>query len=135
RLPLEEEAAAIAAIDARQDLDERRLAGSVLAYERVDFPAPELEAHIVERSGAGERLGQPLDAEQVAILLRHRSTLRLFAALPDGEIALLVPVARHEPAVLAALDVDVLLRHHEDRRDIAAGLLAVERPVHFVNGL
>ena len=52
--PVEKHRAAVALIDAGDDLDHRRFARAVLAHERVDFAAVKIELHAVERLHAGE---------------------------------------------------------------------------------
>ncbi len=42
--------------DPRQDLQQRALTGAVAADDADDLPRPDLEAHVVERPGAGRRL-------------------------------------------------------------------------------
>ena len=49
--------ARVGAMDAGQDLHQRRLAGAVLADERHDLPGRQLEVHAVERDDAGKPLG------------------------------------------------------------------------------
>ena len=52
------------ALGAGHDLDQRRLAGAVLADQRVDFARAKIERDAVERADAGERLGDGLSGEQ-----------------------------------------------------------------------
>src|SRR5205814_696732 len=56
-LPVDEELALVRLDDAGQDLDESRLAGPVLADERVNRRGVDLEAHLVERLDAAVALG------------------------------------------------------------------------------
>src|SRR5580704_4671068 len=56
-----------------QDLDQRRLAGAVLADERVDRTAVDVERHIRERPLPGKGLRQVLDRHQRRSWLGHRS--------------------------------------------------------------
>ena len=51
---------------AGEHLDQRRLAGAVLADQRVDLARAQVEVDAVEGPGAGERLGQPADAQDRA---------------------------------------------------------------------
>ena len=51
---------------AGEDLDQRRLAGAVLADERVHFARGDIDADVVERDLARERLRQVLDSERVS---------------------------------------------------------------------
>ena len=48
--------AAVGAVDAAQDLDQRRLAGAVLADQRMDLTGPDRERHVVQREGRLEAL-------------------------------------------------------------------------------
>ena len=64
-LALEAEGAGVWRIDAGDDLHQRRLAGAVLAHQRMDVAALEAERHVVERQNAGERFAHVLDFEQV----------------------------------------------------------------------
>ena len=61
---------ASARVDAGENLDQRRLAGAVLAEQRMDLAATDVEIDRVERQRAGEALGQAGDREQ-----RRRSAL------------------------------------------------------------
>src|SRR5919204_343233 len=51
--------------EAREHLDQRRLAGAVLADQRVDLAAVEREVDAVQRPRAGERLAQPADRQDL----------------------------------------------------------------------
>ena len=72
-LAVEEHPPAVGAVDARDDLPERRLAGAVLADERVDRAAPDGERHARERLDAAEVLGDVLELE-VRTFCRLRSS-------------------------------------------------------------
>ena len=61
-------------IDAGEDLDQRRLAGAVLADQRRHFARPQRETDIVQRAHAGKALG---DA-------RHRQDRRASAPMSCG---------------------------------------------------
>jgi hypothetical protein len=69
---VERERALVGRVDAGQDAPERRLAGPVLADERVALAALDRQAHRVERARAAEALadGGELDAGHAAILRR-----------------------------------------------------------------
>ena len=64
RAPADRDGAAIGRFGAGHDLDQRRLAGAVLANQRVDFARANIERDAIERAGAGERLGDGLSREQ-----------------------------------------------------------------------
>ena len=57
--PSRRDGPAVRLMDAGQDLDQRALAGAVLADERVDLAGDEVERDVVERLGRGEALGDP----------------------------------------------------------------------------
>ena len=58
---VEADLAGIGGVDAGEDLDQRRLAGAVLAEQRMHLAAPDVEVDVVERQRAGEALGQAAD--------------------------------------------------------------------------
>jgi hypothetical protein len=72
-------AAAIGAQDARDDVDDGRLAGAVLAEENVDLAGRDLQIHPVERAHPGEGLHDPLklDARDVGRRRGLRRDVRL----------------------------------------------------------
>ena len=76
--------AAVGAVHARQDLDQRRLAGAVLAQQSVDLAGPHLEVDGIERERAGEALGQPPDLEQRWLRLGHGPRQRRPGRDPDA---------------------------------------------------
>ncbi len=57
RRAVELDRAAVGLVDARHEVHERRLAGAVLADQRVDLAGADLERDVVDRADAGERLG------------------------------------------------------------------------------
>ena len=59
------DAAAICGIGAGEDLDQRRLAGAVLADEAMDLALVEHEVDVLQRLDARKRLRDPLDADGV----------------------------------------------------------------------
>ena len=62
-LPEHAHAAAIDAIQARQDLSQRALAGAVLAAQRVARSGGDVERHALQRAHAGEPLADPVEAQ------------------------------------------------------------------------
>ena len=73
--------AGVRLVDAGQDLDERALAGAVLADQRVDLTGPELERDVVERLGRAEPLRDAAQSTAAragdgdgASAIGHRST-------------------------------------------------------------
>ena len=59
--------AGVGRVDAGQDLDERRLPRPVAAEQGVDLAPFDVEAHVGEGAGAGERLRQCADAQDGAV--------------------------------------------------------------------
>jgi len=51
--------AAVGLVHAAEDLDQRRLAGTVLADERVHLAGVQLQRDVVESADAGEGLARP----------------------------------------------------------------------------
>ena len=58
-LAVEPDRPAVGLMDAGEDLDQRALAGAVLADECVDLAGQEIERHVVESLRRGEPLGDP----------------------------------------------------------------------------
>ena len=56
--------AGVRLVDARQDFYQRGLARAVLAEQRMDFAASDVEIDVVERERSGEALGEAGDVEQ-----------------------------------------------------------------------
>ena len=56
--------AGIGAVDAGEHLDQRRLAGAVLAEQRMHLAGAHVEIDRIERQRAGEALGEAGDLEQ-----------------------------------------------------------------------
>ncbi len=73
-LALVDDVALVAAerVDARQHLHQRRLAGAVLADDRVDLAGLHLDRHVVQRLDAGELLADGAHLEDVRVS-RHRT--------------------------------------------------------------
>ncbi len=59
-------------LDAGHDLDQGRLAGAVLAQQRVDLAASQLEGDVVERQRGSELLRDVLHLEHRAFIARRR---------------------------------------------------------------
>ena len=61
-------------VNARQNLDQRRLAGAVLAEQRHDLTLRQIEIHTVDGSDAGKSLADPPGGEdEVIVRARHPS--------------------------------------------------------------
>ena len=73
-LALEPERAGVGRVDAGDDLHQRRLAGAVLAHQRMDMAALQAERDVVERQHAGKGLAHVLDFEQI-FRFRHGAAL------------------------------------------------------------
>ena len=93
RLAVDQDLAArIGLVGAGEDLHQGRLAGAVLAHERLHLAAPGLELDVVERLHAGERLGD------VAHLQRRHAALR---CRPEDAVKLVRHVCRLPGAPVA----------------------------------
>ena len=80
RPAVERDRARVGFVDAGQDLDQRRLAGAVLAEQRVDLAAPHVEIDVVERQRRGEALDEARSSsEQPA----RRRVLEGMIGIPD----------------------------------------------------
>jgi hypothetical protein len=92
----EGDGAAVGLVDARDDLDQRRLAGAVVTDERDDLSRRHVEMDVGEGAYGAEALADPFEPEhrlprRGLVLLGHR---RGHAHLPGG--------AGAEPATLLA---------------------------------
>ena len=58
RPAVEQDLAGVGLVDARQDLDQGRLAGAVLAEQRMDLAATDVEVDVIERQRRGEALDE-----------------------------------------------------------------------------
>ena len=82
-LAVEQHPPAVGPVEAGDDLDQRRLAGAVLAHQRMDLAGPEVERDLVERLDAGKRLADRLHLElhgQAVPVLTARQRLSHTAA-------------------------------------------------------
>ncbi len=70
RLAVEEDLALVRPVEAGEDVRERRLAGAVLAEQRVHLALGRLEVDAVVRDDAGEPLGDPAQRDG----RRHRES-------------------------------------------------------------
>ena len=128
-------------MDAAEDLDERRLAGAVLADERVDLAAVQLERHALQRVHGAERLagvdqaqhrGAPLGAP-VARRRLARGSAPLSRCCPScvPSLRLTPGAAGREPAAGAAM---APRRRPARRARRYAGAGAGRRPLPSVVG-
>src|SRR5581483_6727089 len=72
-LPVEHEVARLRTVDARDDVEERRLAGAVRPDEPDDLAGLRLDGYVVERHDPAEPPRDVLDRQE-----SHRLTLKLF---------------------------------------------------------
>ena len=72
RLAVDEDVADVRLDDAGHDLDERRLAGTVLAQERMDLAGDEVEGDVVERLDLAEALGDAAHLQDRLARARRR---------------------------------------------------------------
>ena len=56
--------ASVEAVDAAEDLDQRRLTGAVLPEQRMNFARPHLKANAAQRSHAAKRLRHALNTDK-----------------------------------------------------------------------
>ena len=68
---VQEQPAPVGAVDAGEDLDQRRLAGAVLAHERVRLAGEELDVCVLERVDGAEALVGVLEDEDGLGRLDH----------------------------------------------------------------
>ena len=71
RHAVEDDLAGVGVEHAVDHLDQRRLAGAVLAEQRVDLAGPHPEAHVVVRQHPGERLGDAAQLQAVGTAVGH----------------------------------------------------------------
>src|SRR5688500_10981138 len=71
----------------RQDADERRLAGAILADERMDLAGMEIEIDAIERANAGERFPQPPRGEERRLRAQGRAAVAVSPAPARSESA------------------------------------------------
>ena len=68
---VDQDLALVRLVDAGHDLDQRRLAGPVLADQRMHLAPPQLERHVVEGTGAPEPLGDAPHGEHDIVRIDH----------------------------------------------------------------
>ena len=84
RRAIEQHPAFVGRDDARHDLDQRRLAGAVLAEHRVDAAGFDRQVGALQRAHAAVALRHALHAEQ-AHRMRHRPRPRRTGVVRDGD--------------------------------------------------
>ena len=105
-LPCSEDLAGVRLVEPVEDVHQRRLAGAVLAEQRVHLAAAELEVDVVVGDDARERLRDPAHLEDEsppeplawlthgdAILIAPRTTRGGLAARPSANTAVATPRA------------------------------------------
>ena len=70
-LAVDQDLALVRVVEPVQDVHQRRLAGAVLAEQRVHLAAPEIEVDVVVGDDAGKALGDPAKLEDDGRLLAH----------------------------------------------------------------
>src|SRR5207237_903040 len=80
---VERQLARVGLEDAGDDLDQRRLAGAVVADDRVHLAVAELEIRLAQRDHAAEMLGDCARLEQRGRGLRHRCLTSLSSRSPE----------------------------------------------------
>ena len=124
-LAVELDLAGVRGVDAAEDLDQRRLAGAVLADERVDLAGAQLEGGVADRLGRAERLGDVGDAQE-----RRRPAI---ARRPCGRPAAALLGARgvHRSAASGGRTRRLRAALHERSRALQLGfpLLSIVPPV------
>ncbi len=76
-VPVEQDAALVRIVEAREQLDQRGLAGAVLADQREDFSGVQLEGQIAHRPALGAGIAEADVLEREAALDRHRERPRI----------------------------------------------------------
>ena len=85
---------AIGVMEARKNLDEGRLAGTVLTKKAVDFAVTDSQTDVVERFDAAEALGEPINPQNVGSdRLADPVTVGALAQLPQLAISVDIGVA------------------------------------------
>ena len=109
-------AAAVLRIGAGEDIDQRRLAGAVLAEQRLDLAGTQIEVDRIEREHAWKALGDALQAQELVSRRAGASSLRHKASV-DGVDRLPVGRRQHrgEVDLLGGLVGDQLRQHQEGR--------------------
>ena len=87
-------------IDAREDLDQRGLAGAVLAEQRDDLAGIDMHADIGQRLGSAELLGNVLDDQKPSVG-RSRGRIVCCHRLPAGIHGRAPPVMPVHPPTTA----------------------------------
>src|SRR5207247_1025897 len=80
---------------AGEDLDQRRLAGAVLADQAEDFAAQDVERHLVERAHAGELLAEPAQLDHRSGDLPRSRERAAFEVVAPARRGALLAIADH----------------------------------------
>ena len=78
---VDQDLALVRRVDAGHHLDQRRLAGPVLAHQRVDLAPPQLERHVVEGTRGPEALGDAPHGEHDILGSDHHTPRRGYVRL------------------------------------------------------
>ncbi len=84
RLAGDDDLALVGVVQPVEDVHQRRLAGTVLAEQRVDLALPQVEVDVVVRDGAREALRDVAHLEHGAGRSSHRGGILRFRSAPRG---------------------------------------------------
>jgi hypothetical protein len=73
RLPAERDLALVGRVEPVEDVHQRRFAGAVLAQQRVNLAAAQIEVHVVVGEHPGEPLCDPAELEERCLSHPRRS--------------------------------------------------------------
>ena len=76
-LPFEQDLALVGCVEPVEDVHQRRLAGAVLAQQRVHLAAAQVEVDVVVGEHAREPLGDPAELEERRVGHRSRDPIRM----------------------------------------------------------
>ena len=107
RLAVEPDLAVVGLHDAREDLDQRRLAGAVVAEQREDLALAQLERDVAQRGRRAVLLARPSTSSTACRRARPRS----------NRFMRVRPLHRAEPLLQAAPEHVELDRDHDDHAD------------------
>src|SRR5699024_1721781 len=74
---VDQDPAAVGLVDAGHHLDQRGLAGAVLAEEDLDLSGAHMDGDVVDHGDRAEGLAHPLEGEQGGVLVSHGGAPRL----------------------------------------------------------
>src|SRR5262249_39715514 len=116
RTPFDGDARCVSAHCAGKDLDERRLAGAVLAHERMDLAGRDGERDRPERGDPGKGFAGVFDSEKCHSVLPKSWSLRAWPAAP--------PTASRSPLPVPGRDSSLSFRANPGTDFIASRVAA-----------